>query len=252
MKAGGTRRRSLRISPCSPGPSDPQVVKTEETSDETTASSVGHVNSADGENGGFLKKPIKKEEPEDEDYLYCEFCRSFFTSECNVHGPAVFVPDTPVPMGVADRAVQTLPPGLEVQTSSIPDAGLGVFNKGEIIPVGVHFGPYEGDLVDKEEAMNSGYSWVIYKSMQSEEYIDAKREMHANWMRYVNCARNNDEQNLVAFQYQGGILYRSCRPIKPGQELLLSYEEKYAKDLGITFEYIYNKKCSVNGNAQTL
>lgn len=91
----------------------------------------------------------------------CEHCRTVFTNECSVHGPAIFVPDTPVPMGVADRAVRTLPPGLEVQTSGIPDAGLGVFNKGETIPVGVHFGPYEGDLVDREEAMNSGYSWVV-------------------------------------------------------------------------------------------
>ncbi|GAA6091971.1 probable histone-lysine N-methyltransferase PRDM7, partial [Tachysurus ichikawai] len=38
---------------------------------------------------------------------------------------------------------------------------LGVFNKGETIPLGAHFGPYEGDLVDKEEAMNSDYSWVV-------------------------------------------------------------------------------------------
>ncbi|XP_060788587.1 zinc finger protein 664-like isoform X2 [Neoarius graeffei] len=150
-------------------------------------------------------------------------------------------------MGVSDRAIRTLPPGLEVQVSSIRNTGLGVFNKGEIIPVGVHFGPYKGDLVDREEAMNSGYSRVIYRSKQSEEYIDAKSEKRANWMRYVNCARNHDEQNLVAFQHQGGILYRSCRPIKPGQELLLSYEEDYAKDLSITFDSIYNRKSSVNG-----
>ncbi|MGL5072802.1 MAG: hypothetical protein ACRC61_16255, partial [Aeromonas salmonicida] len=25
------------------------------------------------------------------------------------------------------------------------------------------------------------------------------------FFRYVNCARNKDEQNLVAFQHQGGI-----------------------------------------------
>ncbi|XP_060788581.1 zinc finger protein 391-like isoform X2 [Neoarius graeffei] len=189
------------------------------------SSVVGHVIPTDQENREF-----PKEEPEDEDYLYCEHCRSFFTNECNVHGPAVFVPDTPVPMGVADRAIQTLPQGLEVRESSIPEAGLGVFNKGEIIPVGVHFGPYEGDLVDKEEAMNSNYSWVIYKYNQSEEYIDAKKETHANWMRYVNCARNNEEQNLVAFQYQGRILYRCCQNIKPGQELLVWSEEEHAKD----------------------
>ncbi|MCI4386219.1 hypothetical protein PGIGA_G00059830, partial [Pangasianodon gigas] len=105
------------------------------------------------------KQPvIKDEEPEDDDYLYCEDCRSFFISECEVHGPALFIRDTLVPMGVNDRARQTLPPGLEIRKSSIPNAGLGVFNKGETVPVGVHFGPYQGDLVDREEAMNSVYS----------------------------------------------------------------------------------------------
>lgn len=63
-------------------------------------------------------------------------------------------------------------------------------------------------------------------------------------LRYVNCARNEREQNLVAFQYQGGILYRCSQPIEPGQELLMWYEEDYAKD--VTFDYLWNKKCSEN------
>ncbi|XP_060789452.1 histone-lysine N-methyltransferase PRDM9-like isoform X3 [Neoarius graeffei] len=174
---------------------------------------------------------IKVEDPDKNDYLYCEVCKSFFFSKCEVHGPPLFIPDTPVPMGVPDRARQTLPPGLEIQKSSIPDAGLGVFNKGETVPIGAHFGPYQGELVNRAESRNSGYSWVICRNMQCEEYIDAKREMHVNWMRYVNCTRNDEEQNLVAFQYQGGILYRCCRPINPGQELLVWFEEEYTKEL---------------------
>lgn len=91
----------------------------------------------------------------------CEDCRSFFISECEVHGPALFIQDTLVPLGVSDRAKQTLPLSLEILKSSISDSGLGVFNKGDTLPVGVHFGPYEGDLVDREEAMNSVFSWVV-------------------------------------------------------------------------------------------
>ncbi|XP_060787001.1 histone-lysine N-methyltransferase PRDM9-like isoform X2 [Neoarius graeffei] len=189
---------------------------------------------------------VKVEDPDNKDYLFCEVCKSFFFNKCEVHGPPLFIPDTPVPMGVPDRARQTLPPGLEIQKSSIPDAGLGVFNKGETVPVGAHFGPYQGELVDREQAMNSGYSWVIWRSRRCEEYMDAKREMHANWMRYVNCARNDHEQNLIAFQYRGGILYRCCRPINPGQELLLWYEEEYARELSPAFDYLWNKKCSTN------
>ncbi|XP_060789183.1 histone-lysine N-methyltransferase PRDM9-like [Neoarius graeffei] len=189
---------------------------------------------------------IKEEDANKKDYLYCELCKSFFFNKCELHGLPLFICDTPVPVGDPDRARQTLPPGLEIRRSSIPDAGLGVFNKGETVPVGAHFGPYQGELVDGEEAMNSGYSWVICRSRQYEEYIDGKREMYANWMRYVNCARNDDEQNLVAFQHQEGILYRCCRPINPGQELLVWYEEEYARELSPAFDYLWNKKCSTN------
>lgn len=64
-------------------------------------------------------------------------------------------------MGLSDRARQTLPPGLDLQESGISHAGLGVFNKGDTVPVGAHFGPYQGEPVDKEEAMASSYSWVV-------------------------------------------------------------------------------------------
>ncbi|XP_047011779.1 histone-lysine N-methyltransferase PRDM9 isoform X1 [Ictalurus punctatus] len=187
---------------------------------------------------------IKEEDPDNKDSLYCEDCKSFFFNKCEVHGPPLFIPDTPVPMGVPDRARQTLPPVLEIRKSGIPDAGLGVFNKGETVPVGAHFGPYQGELVDREEAMSSGYSWVMYRSRQCKEHIDAKREMDDNWMGFVNCAHNAEEQNLVAFPYQGGILYRCCRPINPGQELLVWYKEENTKDLNPTFDYLWNQKSS--------
>ncbi|XP_053469281.1 histone-lysine N-methyltransferase PRDM9-like [Ictalurus furcatus] len=142
---------------------------------------------------------IKEEESDTEDFLYCEVCKSFFFNKCEIHGPALFISDSPVPMRVVDQARQTLPPGLE-----------------------------------------------IYRSRQREEYIDAKRETYANWMRFVNCAHNDEEQNLVAFQYRGEILYRCCRPIDPVQELLTWYEEEYPKDQGPTFVYLWNQKCSAN------
>ncbi|XP_062854063.1 histone-lysine N-methyltransferase PRDM9-like isoform X2 [Trichomycterus rosablanca] len=226
-----------------------KLVIKEEAEDEDDScgeatSSLEQTASGDNQNGGLLNRPDKEEEPEDDDYLYCEDCKSFYVNSCEVHGPALFIPDTTVPMGVADRARQTLPSGLEIQMSGIPNAGLGVFNQGEAIPLGVHFGPYQGDMVDREEAMNSEYSWVIFRSNQCEEYIDARRETHANWMRYVSCARNDEEHNLVALQYQGMILYRCCQPIKPGQELSVWYDETYAKDFSVTFDLLWKKKSS--------
>ncbi|XP_042175438.1 histone-lysine N-methyltransferase PRDM9 isoform X2 [Oncorhynchus tshawytscha] len=189
----------------------------------------------------------EEEELRDEDYLVCEECKSFFIEECELHGPPLFIPDTPAPLGAPDRARLTLPLGLEVRTSAIPGAGLGVFNHGHSVTQGTHYGPYEGELTNTELAMESGYSWVIYKSKQSDEYIDAKRDTHSNWMRYVNCARNEEEQNLVAFQYRGGILYRCCKPIAVGEELLVWYGEEYARDLGIGFDFLWDRKSSARG-----
>ncbi|XP_062302184.1 histone-lysine N-methyltransferase PRDM9-like [Osmerus eperlanus] len=66
-------------------------------------------------------------------------------------------------------------------------------------------------------------------------------------MRYVNCARNEEEQNLVAFQHRGAILYRCCRPLAPGEELLVWYGEEYARDLGTSFDYLWDSKSSTRG-----
>ncbi|XP_031415267.2 probable histone-lysine N-methyltransferase PRDM7 [Clupea harengus] len=192
----------------------------------------------------------EEEEPKDEDYLYCDDCESFYIDECGVHGPPNFIPDTPAPVGVPDRARLTLPPGLVVRKSNIPNAGLGVLNQGQTVPKRAHFGPYEGEVMDRDEAIESGYSWVTYKSRHADEYIDAKRETHSNWMRYVNCARDGEEQNLVAFQYRGGIVYRCCKPIDPGEELLVWYGEDYARNLGITFDYLWDIKSSAKGTSQ--
>lgn len=51
--------------------------------------------------------------------------------------------------------------------------------------------------------------------------------------RYVNCARDEEEQNLVAFQYHRQIFYRTCRVIRPGCELLVWYGDEYGQELGI-------------------
>ena len=64
--------------------------------------------------------------------------------------------------------------------------------------------------------------------------IDGKDERYGNWMRYVNCSRSENEENLVAFQYHGKIYYRVYKDILPGSELLVWYGDEYAKDLGIT------------------
>ncbi|XP_053525246.1 histone-lysine N-methyltransferase PRDM9-like isoform X2 [Artibeus jamaicensis] len=171
-------------------------------------------------------------EPQDDVYLYCEKCQNFFINSCAVHGPPTFVKDRAVDKGHPHRSALTLPPGLRIGPSCIPEAGLGVWNEAVDLPVGLHFGPYEGHITEDEEAAKSRYSWLIAKGRNCYEYVDGKDRAWANWMRYVNCARDDEEQNLVAFQYHGQIFYRTCRVIRPGCELLVWCGDEYGQELG--------------------
>ncbi|XP_058876519.1 histone-lysine N-methyltransferase PRDM9-like [Acipenser ruthenus] len=173
----------------------------------------------------------------------CEDCQTFFIDVCGLHGPALFIPDTAAEVGLAHRARLTTPQGMSIRVSKIPNAGLGAWNERGVIPRGAHFGPYQGGVTHEEEAILSGYSWVITKGKNDHEYIDAKSEANSNWMRYVNCARNEEEQNLVAFQYKGEIYYRSCKPIPPRCELLVWYGDEYGRELGIRWDLMWENKC---------
>ena len=73
----------------------------------------------------------------------------------------------------------------------------------------------------------------VYENGKPSHFVDAQDKATSNWMRYVNCAMSDTDQNLVAFQYMGGIYYRSFRPILPGQELLVWYGDEYARELGL-------------------
>jgi hypothetical protein len=52
-------------------------------------------------------------------------------------------------------------------------------------------------------------------------------------MRFVNCARCEDEQNVIAYQYHGEIYYRVYKEIEVEGELLVWYGDEYAEQLGI-------------------
>ena len=67
-------------------------------------------------------------------------------------------------------------------------------------------------------------------------YVNGADIQESNWMRYVNCSRVEDEQNLVAYQYRGEIFYRAYKDIQPGTELLVWYGEQYAQHLGINLD----------------
>uniref|UniRef100_A0A6P7FMZ7 Zinc finger Y-chromosomal protein-like n=1 Tax=Diabrotica virgifera virgifera TaxID=50390 RepID=A0A6P7FMZ7_DIAVI len=128
-------------------------------------------------------------------------------------------------MGVEMRAKKTAPKGiLEVQTSKIH--GLGVFAL-RSIQKGVRLGPYQGQITRIDST--KGYAWKL----KGGRLVDASDEKISNYLRYVNCARNVYEQNVIAFQYQGQLYYRTSKMISKGEELLVYYGPTYARELGI-------------------
>ncbi|XP_066520516.1 histone-lysine N-methyltransferase PRDM9 [Hoplias malabaricus] len=184
-----------------------------------------------------------------DEHFYCETCCKLYIDQCEVHGPPMFTYDSLTAVGVPQRALLTLPQGLVIGRSLSPGAGLGVFNQGQVIPVGMHFGPLDGEVTSQERALESAYSWVICRRGGQYEYIDAERDTHSNWMRYVVCSHSEKEQNLVAFQQNGRILFRCCHPIPPGHELRVWYAEDYALNLSAIWDRIWGKKCSPLGQS---
>ena len=61
----------------------------------------------------------------------------------------------------------------------------------------------------------------LFENDKPSHYVNACDPSSSNWMRYVNCARAEEEQNVTAYQYQGEIYYRAHRPIPAGAEILV-------------------------------
>ncbi|XP_063899250.1 histone-lysine N-methyltransferase PRDM9-like [Helicoverpa armigera] len=176
------------------------------------------------------------EEPSLDEYIYCDGCTDFVYEYCAIHGPLLVIPDDKVPTkspfpAYVPRAALTIPHVfLHIAPSIIPGAGLGIFST-LTLPRGVRFGPYCGVRTQNVDSM---YCWQIYdRNGKRSHVVDAEDGNRSNWMRYVNCARNWREQNLLAYQYQGQLYYRTIKIIPRFTELLVFYGSEFANTLHI-------------------
>ncbi|XP_028394808.1 histone-lysine N-methyltransferase PRDM9-like [Dendronephthya gigantea] len=187
----------------------------------------------------FVRKNYTEDDvPDDDHYIYCDQCDDFYYGECPTHNFNIIEDngtDTEKGMKMPD-AMKSLPGNLYVKDSKIPEAGMGVFSK-EKLEINTRFGPYRGVKVlkeDLEEGKDTSYMWEIVHEGKIQFYIDGKDLNHSNWMRYINCARCEDEQNIIAYQYHGDIYYRVYKEIHVDDELLVWYGDEYAEQLGIS------------------
>lgn len=118
---------------------------------------------------------------------------------------------------------------LYVKTSTLPNAGKGLFTKTEI-PAGTRIVEYKGRLTtwkDVEHDSENGYLYVI----DDAHVIDAGKSTKA-LARYANDARGLTRvkgiTNNSKYVNDGGKVYiESTKDIAPGGEILVGYGKEY-------------------------
>lgn len=69
------------------------------------------------------------------------------------------------------------------------------------------------------------YNFKVYQDSSLAYFIDASDPKYGNWMNFIQCARNQYEQNLKALQYNGCLYFESVRDVTVGEELLVWYDD---------------------------
>ncbi|XP_037503140.1 PR domain zinc finger protein 4-like, partial [Rhipicephalus sanguineus] len=148
-------------------------------------------------------------------YPVCDDCNMDYPGHCPVHGPLIQVKDTPVPLGDPQRANKSVPDGLCFCRSNIKGAQYGMFTL-KRLSKRLCSGPYEGVRAGSSSA--NGYTWQV-RHGGNVCLVDGRPLDCSNWMRYVDCAPQQSQQNLVAFVHQGAVYYRTNWVVNAGEEL---------------------------------
>ncbi|KDR22275.1 hypothetical protein L798_02381 [Zootermopsis nevadensis] len=178
----------------------------------------------------------------DDSNLWCNDCEHGIAGECNRHGALHIVSDSPV----LSRAQQSLPTVLEFRQSGDKTQGLSVFSK-EFIKHRTRFGPLQAPKKKGRACRSSSnidtsttagrLEFRLFKGDRDRGPVVCLNtvpgnEDFCNWMVLVAPARDHQQQNLVAFQYNAAIYFVTTKDIAPGEELRVWYAKEYAAIMG--------------------
>ena len=133
---------------------------------------------------------------------------------------------------------------VRIGDSAIPGAGHGTFAR-ENIPCHTRLGEYAGIRINAtvynnahiNDVNSNKFLFGVNQNGRLSSYIDAETIPASNWTRWINGTRGPREEkfriNIEAYQYSGRIWFRTTRPVKKGEELIMSYGRDYWKHLMI-------------------
>lgn len=133
---------------------------------------------------------------------------------------------------------------VSIKPSRIKGAGLGIFSK-KFIPKGMYLGEYIGRpltedrfyLLFKKGKVDQNYAFDVNSGRQH-FILDATNLKDSNWTRFINCSRNDQEENVIYKDENGKIKFYARFDIYPNEELLFYYSDSYARKLGIEYNSI--------------
>lgn len=137
---------------------------------------------------------------------------------------------------VAVLPLVSTPQQVRLGFSSLPTYRYGVFSTCWI-KAGTEMGPYIGKVVQRDEINMTSPNelmWEIFDDRGEIIYfLEADHGTYSSWLSYVNCARNDQEQNLEIYQSGREIYYRATKDIPPEHELLVWYSAAHHTYMGI-------------------
>ena len=94
------------------------------------------------------------------------------------------------------------------------------------------FGPLIGTLVEFKEDLLSDVKYVLTvpeDGVVVTKYFSLNCNDECNWMKFVRLAKEPSEANLIVFQQRGSVYFSTIKPVRAGEELVVSYSTHYAR-----------------------